>query len=165
MEDETHGAEETAQQHPQGQEDEQAVEGAQEAVADGGEGFKALLAQQDERIKELEAQVADAAKTRESAERLTAEIEKVKAQAADERVGFELKLAGARNVKAARALLGDHGGDVAALKDAEPWLFSAAKSDNKGDGTTGLVPAGASTDRDKTLKRWRKIAGLDDDEQ
>ena len=36
----------------------------------------------------------------------------------------ELRLAGARSVKAARALLDEHGGDVGALKEAEPWLFS-----------------------------------------
>lgn len=38
----------------------------------------------------------------------------------EERVGFELQLARAHNVKAARALLADHDNDVEKLKAAEP---------------------------------------------
>ena len=42
-------------------------------------------------------------------------------------------MAGCRSMKAARALLDDRGGDVAALKEAEPWLFegSAPKQTGK----------------------------------
>ena len=32
----------------------------------------------------------------------------------------------------------------------------------RGGGKTGLPNAGTSTDSGKTLKRWRKLAGLDD---
>lgn len=39
---------------------------------------------------------------------------------ADERVEFALRAAGARSVKAAKALLGEHDGGVAALVAAEP---------------------------------------------
>ncbi|ERI04015.1 hypothetical protein [Atopobium sp. oral taxon 810] len=85
----------------------------------------------------------------------------MKAQAADERVEFQLKLAGVRNVKAAKALLGDHDGDIAALKKAEPWLFTNAKSAAT-TGTTGLEPAGVAKDKDATMKRWRRLAGLDE---
>lgn len=66
-----------------------------------------------------------------------------------------------RNVKAARAILVDHGGDVDALKEAKPWLFSDAPV-KKQTGNTGLPNAGTSTDVGKTMKRWRKLAGLDD---
>ena len=52
-----------------------------------------------------------------------------------------------------------HGGDVEALKEAEPWLFADAP---KQSGKTGLPNAGTSSDEGKTLKRWRKLAGLDD---
>lgn len=66
-----------------------------------------------------------------------------------------------RNVKAAKAILSDHGGDVAALRDAEPWLFSDAPGKQQG-GKTGLPNAGTSTDDGKTMRRWRNLAGLDD---
>ena len=66
-----------------------------------------------------------------------------------------------RNVKAARAILADHGGNVDALKEAEPWLSADAPASQQG-GKTGLPNAGTSTDAGKTMKRWRKLAGLDD---
>ncbi len=73
-----------------------------------------------------------------------------------------------RNVKAARALLSDHDNDVDKLKEAEPWLFEAtgkhAKGGSAGSGTTGLPNAGAASDEGKTLKHWREIAGLTDDD-
>ena len=74
-----------------------------------------------------------------------------------------------RNVKAARALLSDHGNDVDKLKEAEPWLFEGtgkhAKGGSAGSGTTGLPNAGAASDDGKTLKHWREIAGLTDDDK
>ena len=126
---------------------------------DGAPDYRALLDAQDERIRELESQVAEAARSREAADKLAAEIERLRADAAEERVGYELRLAGARSVVAARALLGEHSGDVAALKAAEPWLFEDGKPTG---GTTGLEPAGASGGDDSELKRWRGIAGLDE---
>ncbi|WP_417118854.1 hypothetical protein [Olsenella phocaeensis] len=134
------------------------------ATDSGTDEFKALLAKQEERIKELEGQVAEAAQTKANADRLSAEIERVKAQAASERVEFELRLAGVRNVKAAKALLDDHGGDVAVLKEAEPWLFSDAKAKPEA-GTTGLSPAGVASRDENQMRRWRKLAGLDDDKE
>lgn len=65
-----------------------------------------------------------------------------------------------RNAKAARAILADHGGDVDALKEAEPGLFADAPV--KQGGKTGLPNAGTSTDAGKTMKRWRKLVGLGD---
>lgn len=123
----------------------------------GEEEYRAALADRDKKIAELEAQIAEAAKSVESANALTKQIEDLRASAADERVGFELKLAGARNVTAAKALLAEHGGDVAKLKATEPWLFADAVA-----GSTGLEPAGVAAGGDGDLKRWRAIAGLED---
>ena len=55
------------------------------------------------------------------------------------------------------------------LKEAEPWLFEATGKHGKGgnsggSGTTGLPNAGAASDEGKTLKHWREIAGLADDD-
>lgn len=61
---------------------------AEEEVAatdDGPDEVKVLLAKQEVRIKELEGQVAEAAKTAEAADALRGVIEQVKARAADER--------------------------------------------------------------------------------
>ena len=118
--------------------------------------------------EEIEAKVAEAAKNAETAEQLRGEIAELKAQGESDRIDFKLQLAGVRNVKAARAVLGDHGGDVDALKEAEPWLFEAggkhAKGGSAGSGTTGLPNAGAASDEGKTLKHWREVAGLTDDD-
>ena len=84
--------------------------------------YEAQLAQRDSRIAELEAQVADAAKTAEAAEALRGELAELKAQGESDRIDFKLQLAGCRNVKAARAVLDDHKGDIDALKAAEPWM-------------------------------------------
>lgn len=135
-----------AQQQEAGAEEPQ----TQGEVTAGGAGddYLALLAKRDERIAELEAQVADAAASKEAAEALRGEIEAVKAAAADERVEYELRLAGERNVTAAKALLAEHGGDVAALKEAEPWMFSAA------------APAAGATGLPKAHRRAYKLAGF-----
>ncbi len=66
--------------------------------------------ERDARIAELEAQVAEAAKKNaETAEQLRGEIAEFKAQGESDRIDFKLQLTGVRNVKTARALLGDHG--------------------------------------------------------
>ena len=63
-------------------------------------------------------------------------------------------------MKAARAVLGDYG-DVDALKEAEPWLFADTPVKQPG-GKAGLPNAGTSTGASKTMRRWRRLAGLDD---
>ena len=47
-------------------------------------------------------------------------------EGAEKHVGLELQLVGARNVKAARALLPNHDNDIEKLRTAESWLFSAS---------------------------------------
>jgi len=154
-----HGAE--AQEESQAQEDLGQQQAAQEQPQVSGTDWEKAVAERDEKIAVLEAQVAEAARNAETAERLRGEIAELKAQGESDRIELELRLAGVRNVKAAKAVLADHGGDVAALKEAEPWLFSDAPVKQQG-GKTGLPNAGTSTDAGKTMKRWRRLASLDD---
>ena len=166
------GTQQQEQQATQQQADQQEAQGkhAKEAAADslatGGVDAKAYekqLAERDSRIEELEAQIAEASKNAETADGLRAEIAALKQQGADERVVFSLILTGCRNVKAAKAVLGDHGGDVEALKEAEPWMF--ADTPQKQSGRTGLPNAGTATDEGKQMERWEKLAGLTDDDE
>ena len=159
----TQGAENQAQQSQQ----QEGTQGQQEVTGNTGTDWERQIADRDARIAVLEGQVAEAAKTAEAAEKLRGEVAEVKAQAESDRIDFKLQLAGVRNVKAARAILADHDNDVDKLKEAEPWLF---EGDGKhavkgGTGTTGLPNAGAATDEGKTLKHWREIAGLTDDDK
>ncbi len=138
-----------------------ADDGAAQARAD----YEAALAERDAHIVALEGEIAEAAKTAEGAEKLRAEMDELRRKGDEERVGFELQLAGARNVKAARALLPDHDNDVEKLKAAEPWLFSASPAPAPA-GATGLPSAGAAgADESTQMSRWRKIAGLPESEE
>ena len=138
---------------------------ADDSAAKARADYEAALKERDERIAELEGEIAEAAKTAEGAEALRKEMDELRRRGDEERVGFELQLAGARNVKAARALLPDHDGDVEKLKAAEPWLFSAPAAPAP-TGATGLPSAGAAgADESTQMSRWRKIAGLPESEE
>ena len=127
--------------------------------------YEAALKERDARIAELEGEIAEAAKTAEGAEALRREMDELRRKGDEERVGFELQLAGARNVKAARALLPDHDNDVEKLRAAEPWLFSASPAPAPA-GAGGLPSAGATgADESTQMSRWRKIAGLPEREE
>lgn len=165
-----------APQEPQGtpaqvsRDDSAAARGGETPKVDDGiakarEDYEAALAERDARIAELEGEIAEAAKTAEGAEKLRAEMDELRRRGDEERVGFELQLAGARNVKAARALLADHDNDIEKLKAAEPWLFGAGAAAPAQAGATGLPNAGAATDEGAQMRRWRKIAGIDDEEE
>ena len=174
MDGETNGSQEATQgQEAKAQEQQQeGTQGTQEVTDGNGVGngtdYEKQIAERDEKIASLEAQVAEAAKNAKTAEQLRGEIAELKAQGESDRIDFRLQLAGVRNVKAARALLSDHDNDVDKLKEAEPWLFEAtgkhAKGGSSSSGTTGLPNAGAASDEGKTLKHWREIAGLTDDD-
>ena len=154
-------------QEPKGEE--VTVPGNDDGGSDGNDGdnandtdkavaeYRAALVDRDKKIADLEAQIADAAKTVESANALAKQIEELKEATDAERIGYELKLAGCRSVRAGRVLLADHKGDMAALKKAEPWLFG----DAVGTGATGLEPAGASKGESDEMKRWMAIAGVE----
>ena len=136
-----------------------------DAATQARKDYEAALAERDARIAELEGEIAEAAKTAEGAEKLRAEMDELRRRGDEERVGFELQLAGARNVKAARALLPDYDNDIDKLKAAEPWLFGAGAAAPAQAGATGLPNAGAAADEGAQMRRWRKIAGIDDEEE
>ena len=162
MEGEEHGTQDEGAQAAQATQDAQGQEPTQEEEALGAAADASADAR-DARIAELEAQVAEAARSAQAAEGLRAEIAQLRQQAADDRVDFELRLAGARNLAAARAVLAEHDGDVAKLKEAEPWLFAAGGAAGQAEGATGLPNAGAAHDEGKTIGRWRRLAGLEQD--
>ena len=176
LQDEARLEEQSSAQEPQGAPAQ--VSGGEGAAAGGGaapkanddiakarEDYETALKERDARIAELEGEIAEAAKTAEGAEALRKEMDELRRKGDEERVGFELQLAGARNVKAARALLPDHDNDIEKLKAAEPWLFGAGAAAPAQAGATGLPNAGAATDEGAQMRRWRKIAGIDDEEE
>lgn len=160
MAGENYGAEET--QVTQAPED--GNQQAQEDVQVEGIGCQSAIKGGDSRIAELEVQVADAVKTAEAAKALRGEIAELKTQGEEQRIEFELRLTGVRNVKVAKAILSDHGGDVAVPREAEPWLFSDTIGKQQ-SGKTGLPNTGTSSDEGKTMRRWCRIAGLDDTDE
>lgn len=139
--------------------------GRNEAGRESAPDYEKQIAECDAHIAELEGEIAEAAKTAESAEKLRAEMDELRRQGDEQRIGFELQIAGARNVKAARVLLGDYGNDIEKLKTAEPWLFGSGTPAPAQTGATGLPNAGAASDEGATVKRWRKIAGIEGDEE
>lgn len=164
MAGEKHGAETTQEQEAaQELRHEQEAQEQQEVTAAGGIDYEKQIAERDEKIAALEAQVSEAAKNAEAAEQLRGEIASLKQQSADERVDFSLQLAGCRNVKAARAVLPDYEGNIDKLKAGEPRLFSKHMASEGAAGTAGLPNAGAASDEGKTLKHWREVAGLSDE--
>ncbi len=171
LQDEAKFEEQGAQQQASQRDDQGEASQAQVSAAAGGDAaakaradYEAALKECDERIAELEGEIAEAAKTAEGAEKLRAEMDELRRRGDEERVGFELQLAGARNVKAVRALLADHD-DVEKLKAAEPWLFSAPPAPAPA-GATGLPSAGAAgADESTQMSRWRKIAGIPESEE
>lgn len=120
MKEDKDGQEETqlaqVDERPQGQSQEPETQPEMTGVSISA--YEAQIAERDGRIAELEAQVAEAAKTAEATEQLKSQIEELRKQGESDRLDFELQLVGCRNVKAARAVLDEHGGDVSALKAA-----------------------------------------------
>lgn len=107
------------------------------------------LAAKDKRIAELQAQIDEAAKTKEGRDDLQKKLDDMKAELDDEKVAHKLELAGCVNAKAAKALLDDYDGDVAKLKEECPYLFGKDKQ----TGTTGKKPEGTAGDDDAELDR------------
>lgn len=112
------------QEEPQAQEDIGQQQTQEEQPQVSSVDWEKAIAERDEKIAALEQQVADAAKNAEAAEALRGEIAELKVQGESDRIDFKLQLAGVRNIKAARAVLDDHGGDIDKLKAEEPWLFA-----------------------------------------
>lgn len=173
LQDETKQVDEDARQQTPQSDDQGEAPQAQVSAAAGSDAvsqaradYEAALKERDARIAELEGEIAEAAKTAEGAEALRKEMDELRRKGDEERVGFELQLAGARNVKAARALLPDYENDIDKLKAAEPWLFGAGAAAPAPAGATGLPSAGAAgADESTQMSRWRKIAGLPESEE
>lgn len=171
LQDETKLEEQVAQQQAPQRDDQGEAAQAQlsTAASDGGAAgraradYEAALKERDARIAELEGEIAEVAKTAEGAEALRKEMDELRRRGDEERVGFELQLAGARNVKAAKALLADYDNDIEKLRATEPWLFGAGAASPAPAGATGLPNAGAATDEGAQMRRWRKIAGIEDE--
>lgn len=107
------------------------------------------LAAKDKRIAELQAQIDEAAKTKEGRDDLQKKLDDMKAELDGEKVAHKLEVAGCVNAKAARALLDDYDGDVAKLKEECPYLFGKEKQ----TGSTGFKPNGAAGGDDDELDR------------
>ncbi len=110
----------------------------------------------NEKIAELTAKLDESAKTEKAREDLKKEIEGVRAEIGEERTAWSLEKAGCRNVKAAKALLGDYEGDVAKLKAECPYLFE----EEKPKGATGVKPSGAPDNEAARKEKAWKAAGL-----
>lgn len=112
------------------------------------------MAEKDKQIADLQAKLDEASKTEEGRAQLQKELDEAKASLADMGVTHSLEMAGCINVKAAKALLEDYGGDVAKLKDACPYLFGGSGQ----QGTTGLKPSGAASTSEERRKKAREAA-------
>lgn len=108
------------------------------------------IAEKDAKIAELEGKLEEAAKTEEGRADLKAEIDKLRAEQAEERTAHKLEMSGCVDVKAAKARLSDFDGDVAKLKESCPYLFGEKP---KQTGSTGKPPAGASKAMDEKLDK------------
>lgn len=107
-------------------------------------------------IKQLQEQLDEQAKTQAGREEMGKKIAELEKKLEEEAVNHQLEMARCRNLKAARALLEDHEGDVSKLKAAEPWLFET----DTPTGSTGLKPTGAAQSEAEIDARLRKAAGL-----
>lgn len=115
LQDETKQGDEAATQQPGAQGDghgeaaqAQVGPAGDDAAAQARSDYEAALKKRDAKIAALEGEIAEAAKTADAAEKLRAEMDELRRQGDEQRIGFELQLADVRNVKTARALLPDH---------------------------------------------------------
>lgn len=116
------------------------------------EKYQRDIQDRDNRIAELEAQLAEAAKTEEGRAEMQQKIDELKQTLEDDRVNHELERAGCVNTKAARAILDDYEGDIDKLKEACPYLFSNEGA--KKTGSTGMKPEGSPSNKvDEVLDR------------
>lgn len=116
--------------------------------------YKAALKARDARAAEPN-EIAEGAKTAGRAEVLRKETDELYRKGDEERVGFELQLAGSRYGKAAHVLLIDYDNDVEKFRSAESRLFSTST------GAMGLPSMCAAGAKDSMqMSWWRKMANL-----
>ena len=142
--------------------DPKAGEGAKPQDTGAGEGntvnrhqYERDIANRDKTIGELRAEVERLRGEGGKAADAMKAVEELKAQLEDERTNSALSAAGCVNAKAAKALLGDYGGDVAKLKEACPYLFGQVKTVSTGGGTARDPASGQA----KTIREALKDRG------
>lgn len=113
------------------------------------EKYQRDMQEKDDRIAELEAQIAENTKTEEGRQKLQEQIDEMRKTLEDDRLNFELERAGCLNTKAGRALLEDFDGDIEKLKEGCPYLFS----EDKKTGSTGLKPQGGISGIDQKIDK------------
>ncbi len=98
VQDETKQSDEAATQQPGAQDDgrgeaTQAQVGAtgDDATAQARSDYEAALKERDAKIAKLEGEIAEAAKTADAAEKLRAEMDELRRQGDEQRIGFELQ--------------------------------------------------------------------------
>lgn len=109
----------------------------------------------DAEIAELRKQLEEAGAKAKSGDEALKEVEKLKAQLADEKLDHQLQQAGCVNAKAAKALLDDYSGDVEKMKESCPYLFGQSQT-----GSTGAKPGGAPSSSEERRRKAREVAGL-----
>ena len=122
----------------------EAVESAPKVIIEGAKKDDAEAAK---------AQLEEAGKKAETGADALKRVEALEAQLADEKVTHALDAEGCVNAKAAKALLDDYKGDIAALKADCPYLFYQTQT-----GSTGFRPNGAPTLTSEDLKARAKAA-------
>jgi len=115
--------------------------------------YEREMKSKDDEIAALKAQLEEAGKKAETGADALKRVEALEAQLADEKVTHALEVEGCVNAKAAKALLDDYKGDVAALKADCPYLFRQTQT-----GSTGARPNGAPTPTSDDLKARAKAA-------
>ena len=115
--------------------------------------YEREMKSKDDEIAALKAQLEEAGKKAETGADALKRVEALEAQLADEKVTHALDAEGCVNAKAAKALLDDYKGDIAALKADCPYLFYQTQT-----GSTGFRPNGAPTLTSEDLKARAKAA-------
>lgn len=133
-----------------GKSEEESTEDEGKSVVSVGK-FNRVVSEKDKKIAKLEAKVEEASQTEEGRKELLDEIAKLKADIADTTLEADLKVAGCKNVKAARAVLDDYDGDISKLKEKEPYLFETEKKITSSGGAPGGTPE--TTERDVRLRK------------
>lgn len=119
--------------------------------------YEREMAAKDARIRELESQAHEAAKSEERYQALKKELDEERASWQADKVRYKLEAAGCVNAKAAMAVLEDYDGDVDKLKAECPYLFA---QDKPRAGSTGLPTGGAPDAAEARRAKARAAAGL-----
>lgn len=119
--------------------------------------YEREMAAKDARIRELESQAHEAARSEERYQALKRELDEERANWQADKTRYRLEAAGCVNAKAAMAVLEDYDGDVDKLRAECPYLFAQA---GPRAGSTGLPTGGAPDAAEARRAKARVAAGL-----